>query len=129
MPSVLVHVALAGLLGTALLGERFDTKAILAVMVVTAAIDLDTVIGIYVPGAHRALFHNVWLVLVPAAVLYWDGHLHSTSVVRARWGAYGTRVLWVILVTVLFAHVLLDAFYNGANLLWPLHDRFYDLSD
>ncbi len=23
---------------------------------------------------------------------------------------------------------MLDAFFNGVNLFWPLHDRFYDLS-
>ncbi|WP_265112154.1 metal-dependent hydrolase [Halosolutus halophilus] len=128
MPSVLVHVAFAGLLGTALLGDRFDTKAILTVMIVTATIDADTVIGIYFPGAHRALFHNVWFLLVPGALLYWDASLREESAVHARWGAYGYRVIWVTLVTLLFAHVLLDAFYNGVNLLWPLHDRFYDLS-
>ncbi|WP_377076504.1 hypothetical protein [Natronoarchaeum sp. GCM10025703] len=32
------------------------------------------------------------------------------------------------MVALVFAHVLLDAFFNGVNLFWPLHDRFYDLS-
>ena len=128
MPSVLVHVAIAGLLGTALLGDRFDARAIFLVMVVTAAIDSDTLIGLLVPGAHRSLFHNVWIVLVPAAVLYWDASHRETSIVRERWDDYGYRVAWVGLVTALFAHILLDAFYNGVNLFWPLHDRFFDLS-
>lgn len=128
MPSVVVHVALAGLLGTALLGDRFDAKAILVVVLVTASIDVDTLVGLFVPGAHRALFHNVWLVLVPMAVLVWDVHRRESSVVLERWGRDGYRVAWVSLVVLLFAHILLDAFYNGVNLLWPLHDRFYDLS-
>lgn len=128
MPSVLVHVAVAGLLGTALLGDRFDTRAILLVLFVAAGIDSDTLIGLLMPGAHRTLFHNVWIVLVPAALLFWDGSRRESSIVRERWGEYGYRVAWVGLVTALFAHILLDAFYNGANLLWPLHDRFFDLS-
>ncbi|ELY57433.1 metal-dependent hydrolase [Natronolimnohabitans innermongolicus] len=128
MPSVLVHVAFAGLLGTALLGERFDGRAIAIVMVASASIDLDTLVGLVFPGAHRALFHNIWIVLIPAVILYWDVTRRETSFVLERWGPYGYRVAWVTLVTVLFAHILLDAFYSGVNILWPLHDQFYDLS-
>ncbi|WIV66333.1 metal-dependent hydrolase [Natrialbaceae archaeon AArc-T1-2] len=128
MPSTVVHVALAGLMGAALLGEEFDTRAILVVMAATAIIDLDTLIGIYVPGTHRAALHNVWVVLIPGTFLLWDVTLRDESYVLRRWGAYGYRVAWVTLVTVLVAHILLDAFYNGVNLFWPLHDRFYDLS-
>ncbi|MEY7848324.1 metal-dependent hydrolase [Natrarchaeobius sp. A-rgal3] len=128
MPSTVVHVAVAGLLGVALLGDRFDTKAILVVMGATALIDLDTVIGIYVPGAHRAALHNVWIVVVPGVLLLWDVKFREESYVLNRWGAYGYRVAWVTLVAVLFAHILLDAFFNGVNLFWPVHDRFYDLS-
>ncbi|RQG89912.1 metal-dependent hydrolase [Natrarchaeobius halalkaliphilus] len=128
MPSTVVHVAIAGMMGVALLGNRFDTKAILIVMGATALIDLDTLIGIYVPGTHRAALHNVWIVVIPAVVLAWDVKLRERSFVLERWGAYGYRVAWVTLVTVLFAHILLDAFFNGVNLFWPVHDRFYDLS-
>lgn len=128
MPSVIVHVAFAGLLGTALLGDRFDGKAIFLVMFVTASIDLDTLLGHYMPGAHRALFHNVWIVLVPAAVLLWEVKRRDSSLLLERWGEYGYRVTWVSLVTVLFAHILLDAFYNGVNLFWPVHDQFLDFS-
>ncbi|MFC7230804.1 metal-dependent hydrolase [Saliphagus sp. GCM10025308] len=127
MPSTVVHVGLAGLVGVALLADRFDTRAILFVMAVTALLDLDTLLGIVVPGTHRAAFHNLWIVLLPALVLYWDWR-REKSVVRSRWGAYGYRIGWVTLIAVLFAHVLLDAFYNGVNLFWPVHDRFFDLS-
>lgn len=128
MPSTVVHVAIAGLLGLALLGDEFDTRAILIVMGVTALIDLDTLIGIYVPGTHRAALHNVWVVLIPGTLLLWDVKFRAESYVLDRWGEYGYRVAWVSLVAVLFAHILLDAFYNGVNLFWPVYDRFIDLS-
>ncbi|WP_254862799.1 metal-dependent hydrolase [Halovivax gelatinilyticus] len=128
MPSTVVHVGLAGLLGIALLGDRFDTRAIVVVMAATALIDLDTLVGIYWQGAHRAVFHNVFVVLIPAIVLYWDVNWRETSFVRSRWGAYGYHVAWVTLVCVFVAHILLDAFYNGVALFWPLDTTFYDLS-
>ena len=128
MPSTVVHVGLAGMMGAVLLGDRFDTRAILFVMAATAAIDLDTLIGMYWTGTHRAALHNVFVVLVPAIVLFWDVRLREESYVLDRWGSYGYRVAWVTLVTVLFAHILLDAFYNGVNLFWPVQDQFYDLS-
>ncbi|WP_254523945.1 metal-dependent hydrolase [Natrinema caseinilyticum] len=128
MPSTVVHVAFAGLLGVALLASTFDTRAILVVMGCTAVLDLDTLIGVVVPGTHRAALHNVWIVLLPAAVLLWDGTIREESIVRERWGEYGARVTWTTLAALLFAHVLFDAFFNGVNLFWPVHDRFYDLS-
>ncbi|MFC4542400.1 metal-dependent hydrolase [Halosolutus amylolyticus] len=128
MPSTVVHVAFAGVIGVALLGDEFDTRAILIVMGCTALLDLDTLIGIVVPGTHRAALHNVWIVLVPAAVVLWDATVREKSALRDRWGDYGHRVAWATLAAVLFAHVLFDAFFNGVNLFWPLHDRFYDLS-
>ncbi|WP_226041739.1 metal-dependent hydrolase [Natrinema sp. DC36] len=128
MPSTVVHVAFAGLLGVALLGDEFDTRVILFVMGCSALLDLDTLIGIVAPGTHRAALHNVWIVLVPAALLLWDGTLREESAVRDRWGTCGHRVAWTTLAALLFAHVLFDAFFNGVNLFWPVHDRFYDLS-
>ncbi|QCS42308.1 metal-dependent hydrolase [Natrinema versiforme] len=128
MPSTVVHVAFAGLLGVALLGDEFDTRAILVVMGCAALLDFDTVIGIAIPGTHRAALHNVWIVLVPAALLLWDGTVRERSIVDERWGIYGRRVAWTGVAAVLFAHILFDAFFNGVNLFWPLHDRFYDLS-
>lgn len=128
MPSTVVHVAFAGLLGVALLGDEFDTRAIALVMGCSALLDLDTLIGVVVPGTHRAALHNVWLVLVPAAVLLWDGAIREESIVRKRWGESAPRIAWVTLAALLFAHILFDAFFNGVNLFWPLHDRFYDLS-
>ncbi|MFD1562062.1 metal-dependent hydrolase [Haloarchaeobius amylolyticus] len=128
MPSTVVHVAFAGLLGTALLADTFDIRTILVVMGSSALLDLDTLLGIVVPGTHRAALHNVWIVLVPATLLLWDGAIREESFVRTRWGDDAPRIAWVTLAALLFAHILLDAFFNGVNLFWPLHDRFYDLS-
>ena len=128
MPSTVVHVAFAGLLGTALLADAFDIRTILLVMGSSALLDLDTLIGIVVPGTHRAALHNVWIVFVPAVFLLWDGVIREESLVRTRWSDAAPRIAWVTLTALLFAHVLFDAFFNGVNLFWPLHDRFYDLS-
>ncbi|QLG47952.1 metal-dependent hydrolase [Natrinema halophilum] len=128
MPSTVVHVAFAGLLGVALLGAKFDTRAILIVMGCSALLDLDTLIGIVVPGTHRAALHNVWIVIIPAVGLLWDGRIRSESIVRERWGTYGRRIAWTTLAALFFTHVSFDAFFNGVNLFWPVHDRFYDLS-
>ena len=130
MPSTVIHVALAGLVATALLGEEFDGRAVLAVMGATAFIDLDVFVGVVLAGTHRAAFHTLLLPLSVGALLYYDLRVRdrSRSWVRARWGARGVRIGWVSLVAVTFAGIGLDAFFNGVNLFYPLHDRFYDLS-
>ena len=128
MPSTLVHVALAGLVGTALLADEFDARAILVVLGATAALDLDTFLDLWVIGAHRTVLHNLAWPTAVGLALWWDVRRREESYVMRRWGARGVRVAWVTLVTVVLAHVLLDAFFNGVNLFWPLQDRFYDLS-
>lgn len=129
MPSTVVHVGLAALVGTALLSDHFDARAILVVMAAGAAADVDTFLGLWIPGGHRTILHNlVWPALAVAAV-WWDIRWRDTSLIRSRWGERGVRVVWVSLVGGwVVSQVLLDAFFNGANLLWPLHDEFIDLS-
>jgi len=128
MPSTLVHVAVAGLIGTALLGHYFDLKGILSVMGLTAFIDLDTLLGIWIQGAHRAYLHTLMFPAVLGVLLVWDVYVRDESYLVNRWGRYGVRVVWVSIVALVVAHSLYDAFFNGVNLFWPLHDRFYDLS-
>lgn len=130
MPSTIVHIGLAALLGTALLGEYFDTKSILIVVAIAAFPDLDTLIGLWImEGAHRTVLHNLIFPLLALAVITWDVRFRERSYIKSQWGEYGVRVAWVsILGSWIIAHILLDAFYNGANLLWPLHDSFIDLS-
>lgn len=130
MPSTVVHVGIAALLGCALLSDHFDAKAILIVMVAAAFPDLDTFIGLWVmEGAHRTVLHNLVLPTLVLLIIWWDARWRSASWIRQRWGAYGVRVSWVsILAGWVVAQVLVDAFYNGANLFWPLYDQFIDLS-
>ncbi len=129
MPSTVVHVGFGLLIAAALLGTHFDRRAVIVVMAVTAFPDLDTFMGFFWTGAHRTVLHNIVLPLAVFAVLYWDVRYREESYVLSRWGEYGYRVGWVsVLGGWLVAHVLLDAFHNGVNLFWPLHDQFIDLS-
>ncbi|WP_276301866.1 metal-dependent hydrolase [Halorussus lipolyticus] len=128
MPSTVVHVALAGLVGTALLAEYFDGKAVAVVMAATALVDFDVFLGFWIEGAHRAAFHTLLLPLLGGVLLWWDLHRRDRSRLRSRWGPRGVRVAWVSVVAVAFAGIGLDGFFNGANLLYPVHDRFYTFS-
>lgn len=128
MPPTTVHMAVAGLIACALLQHHFDSKAIVFVLGATAVLDLDSILALYWSGGHRTLFHNLWLPFGAFAVLLWDVKFRPDSFVLGRWGQYGWRVGWVAIVSVTFGHVLLDAFYNGANLFWPLFDQLFDLS-
>ncbi|MFC4447967.1 metal-dependent hydrolase [Halorussus aquaticus] len=128
MPSTVVHVALAGLVGTALLAEQFDGKAVAVVMAATALVDFDVFLGFWIPGAHRAAFHTLLVPLFGGVLLWADLRRRDQSLVRSRWGARGVRVAWVSLVAVTFAGIGLDAFFNGVNLFYPVHDRFYTFS-
>jgi hypothetical protein len=140
MPSTVVHVALAGLVGTALLAEYFDGKAILVVMAAVAFIDLDVFVGLVLPGTHRAAFHTLLLPGFAGLVLLYDlrarkwsgvrerSWVAPQSRIRSRWGARGARISWVSVVAVTLAGIGLDLFFNGVNLFYPIHDQFYTFS-
>lgn len=128
MPSTLVHLGLGALIAAALLSDHYDWRALVIVLAVVAFPDIDTLLGWWFDGAHRAYLHNIWIVVIPAAALYWDVNVRDESFVKTRYGEWGVRVSWVSLVALLFAHILLDAFYNGVNLFWPVYDAFIDLS-
>lgn len=128
MPSTVVHVALAGLLGTALLADEFDARAIGVVMAVAVLPDLDTFLGLWLPGTHRAALHTFLFPALLGGLLLADVRLRERSLVRARWGARGVRIAWVSIVTMVLAAIGPDLFLNGVNLLYPLHDRFYELN-
>ncbi|MFP4590751.1 MAG: metal-dependent hydrolase [Halobacteriales archaeon] len=128
MPSTVVHLGLAALIAAALLDDRFDGRALAVVLLAVAIPDLDTVLGLWWDGAHRAVLHNLWVVALPALALVLDTRLRRRSWLRGRWGDRGVRVAWVALVATLLAQIALDAFFNGANLLYPVHDAFIDLS-
>lgn len=128
MPSTLVHVALAGLIGCALLGVAFSPRAILVVMAAVAAIDLDTFVGWVVLGAHRSALHNVLVPAALAAVLYWDVRVRESSWLVDRFGGTAPRVASVSIVAVVFAGIGADMTFNGVNVLWPIHDQFYEVT-
>jgi len=128
MPSTLVHVALAGLVGAALLAEEFDGRAIAVVMAAVAFVDLDVFVGLVLPGTHRAAFHTLLFPLALAALLYYDVGVRDRSWLSARWGSRGVRIAWVSVFAVTVAGIGPDLFLNGVNLFYPLHDQFYELT-
>ncbi|WP_266078080.1 metal-dependent hydrolase [Haladaptatus caseinilyticus] len=126
MPSTVVHVAVAGLLATSLLADHFDGRAAAVVMAAAALPDLDTLVGLWVPGGHRAVLHTLLLPMGICALLLMDRV--GGNRIRRRWGAYGVRVAWVSLVSLLVAGVGLDLVTNGVNVFYPIHDQFYTVS-
>lgn len=129
MPSTLVHVAVAGLVGVALLGEDFTPRALAVVLVAAAFIDSDAFVGLYLGGAHRSLFHTLLLPLVLVALVAYDSRIRgSASLLRRRWGDHGVRVAWVAIAGLTFGGIFPDLFTNGVNAFYPLHDTFYTVN-
>ncbi len=126
MPSALFHGAIGLLIGMAILGDAFDTRAAVVILFATLVPDLDAVLGIWFVGAHRTYLHNVFVVLVPVVVLLvarWTGYLEQAKV---RWPDV-ERVLWAAIMVTAVAGVGLDAVASGTNLFYPVHDQFYQL--
>lgn len=128
MPSTLVHVALGGLLGCALLGAAFSPRAIGVVLIAVAAVDLDTFLGWVVVGAHRSALHSLLFPLALAVVVVWDVRVREGSWLVARYGETAPRVAGVAVAAVAFAGIGPDLVTNGVNVLWPVHDQFYELT-
>jgi len=125
VPSTLVHVAVGGLVGAALLGDRFTPKAIAVVLVATAIPDLDTFLAPVIAGGHRSALHTLLLPALLGAGVYADARL-DTSRLRERWGPNAPYVAGVAVVAgVLAGGILPDLVTNGVNAFWPLHDQFY----
>lgn len=125
MPSLLFHAGLACLVAAALLGDRLDGRSLAFVVGAAALVDLDTLIGLVLPGAHRSLFHNVFFLA--AAV----GGLHLATRPGSRvsdWVPVSHRVAWTGAAAMVLAGMGPDLFWNGANLLYPVQDRFYEFS-
>ncbi|MFB6121144.1 MAG: metal-dependent hydrolase [Halobacteriaceae archaeon] len=125
MPSLLVHLAVGGLVAAALLGPQFDGRTLAVVLAAAAFPDVDTILGLWVQGGHRALLHTFLLPLVLGAVLVWDLRLRDESAIRARWGPRGTRTAGAAFAALVFAGIAPDMFTNGVNVFYPLHDQFY----
>jgi inner membrane protein len=126
MPSTVVHVAVGALLATSLLADQFDTRAAFVVLAAAAFPDLDTLLGLWIEGGHRAIFHNLLLPMVIGIILLID--LLGKNRIGRRWGTYGVRVAWVSLVAFVVAGIGLDLVKNGVNVFYPIHDQFYSVS-
>jgi membrane-bound metal-dependent hydrolase YbcI (DUF457 family) len=127
MPSLVVHLALAGLLAAALLHEEFGARAVLVVFAATTIPDLDVFAGFVIAGGHRSVLHNIWIPLLGASVLYYDTRLRESSAVGDRWGQWGITVAWVSVLAYAVAGVGFDLLY-GVNPLYPVYDQFYKLT-
>ncbi|WP_255192552.1 metal-dependent hydrolase [Natronobeatus ordinarius] len=128
MPSTVVHAGLALLLAAGLLKGAYDRRALAVLLVIVVAPEADTIAGLWMPGAHRALLHNLTIPIVVGIALYWDTRYREESWIRARWGPWGVRVAWVALFVHVFAHMLLDyAHLEGINVFFPVVDRFFRL--
>lgn len=127
MPSTLVHVAVAGLLAAALLGTAFRPRTVAVVLAAGAFPDLDTFLGLWIVGGHRAVLHTLLFPLVLGVVLVWDTR-REESFIRTRWGPGGVRTAWVAIVAVTVAGIGLDLFSNGVNVFYPVVDQFVELN-
>ena len=128
MPSLVVHYALVGLLAATLLGAAFDRRSLLVSLAVVTVPDIDAFIALVSTAGHRTALTNLVIPAVAAVLLAIDLYVREESAIRSRWGAYGVRVAWFSIVVYAVGHVLLDAVGGGANLLWPLHDEFYQIA-
>lgn len=128
MPSTIVHIGFAFLIVAGLLGKYYGWKALALLVAVLVIVEVDTILGWYIDGAHRALTHNLLLPAVAALVLFLDMRRGENSWIRSRWGRYGLWIAWVVLFGHVFAHILLDmAHLDGINPLYPVYDRFVRL--
>lgn len=138
MPSTLVHVAVGGLIGAALLTDEFDARAVALVLAAAAFPDLDTFLAPFVVGAHRSLLHTLLVPAGLAVVLIYDTWTTRVGArlsarhpafrpgrLRRRWGTRGVRLAWVGLASLLIGGILPDLVTNGVNAFYPLHDAFY----
>jgi len=124
MPSTLVHLALGGLIGAALL-ERLTPRRLAVVLAATALPDLDAFLGLAVEGGHRALLHTALLALLLGAALAYDAR---RGWLRERFGAGAPDLAWASVAAVALAGIVPDLFTNGVNVLYPLHDQFYKVN-
>ncbi|MFB6307915.1 MAG: metal-dependent hydrolase [Haloarculaceae archaeon] len=125
MPSTLVHVAFAGLLAAALLGDTFDGRALLVVLAVTAIPDLDSFLALLWTPAHRTVLHTLVIPILAGGLLWYDLRVRDRSFVAGRWGPRGVRIAWVSVLAFAVAGIALDLFSGGAVALWPVDSNFY----
>lgn len=127
MPSLVVHLAVGGLLAALLLDDAFSPRAAAVVLAATALPDVDSFVGLLLPNAHRAAFHTLFLPLALVGLLAYDLRIRETSVLRAHFGPTAGRVAGVAVLSLAVAGIGLDFVTNGVNLFYPIHDQFFTL--
>jgi hypothetical protein len=128
MPSTVVHAAVGFTVAAGLLGAYYDRRALGVVLVALLIPEADTAAGWVMDGAHRALLHNLVVTALVAILLYWET-TRDRSWLRDRVGSRGVHLAWVALFVHAFAHMAFDwAHLDGINVLFPLYDRFFQLS-
>ena len=127
MPSTVVHLAIGALIATALLDDAFTPKVFALLLLLVAIPDLDTFIGIALEGTHRAALHTVLVPTIAAGAVYYDTNVRDISWLHRR-SQHAVRIAWVGIAAYLFAGIGPDLFFNGVNLFYPLHDRFFSVS-
>ncbi|KTG28337.1 metal-dependent hydrolase [Haloferax profundi] len=128
MPSTLVHVAVGGLVGAALLGRWFDPRSLAVVLVAAAIPDLDSFTSTLIPGSHRSLLHTLFVPVMLVALVVYDTRVRDRSMIRERWGTRGVVVAWVAIAALLGGGIMPDLFSNGVNAFYPFHDSFYAIN-
>jgi hypothetical protein len=126
MAGTVVHMAFAGMLAAAFLGEAFDRRGLGVVLLVTAAPDLDSFIPLLTGVGHRTFLHN-FVIPLTAGALLWADLRRDQSWLRGRWGPRGVRIAWVSVVCYAVAAVGLDMVSGVVNPFWPIHDQFYSI--
>ncbi len=121
MPSTLVHLAVGGLVAAGLLGAAFDKRALVLCLAAAALPDVDTFLGLFVQGGHRAILHTL---LLPALLGVGLALASREGVVSGQQLTVG----WAALAALTFGGIGPDLFTNGVNALWPVHDEFVRLS-
>jgi hypothetical protein len=124
VPSTLVHVAVGGLVGAALLGAAFSRRRVAVVLAAAAVPDLDSFAALALPGAHRSLLHSL---LFPAVVALALAYAVRRGWLRERFGVAADYTAGVALASLVVGGVAPDLFTNGVNAFYPLHDAFYSV--
>lgn len=127
MPSTLVHLAVGGLVAVSLLRKEFGWWSLGVVLAFAALPDVDTFIGLFVPGAHRSLLHSLFVPIVLGGLLIWDVR-RDGSLLADRFTGHGARVGAVAILALAFGGIGPDLVTNGVNVLYPLHDTFLSVS-
>lgn len=127
MPSTLVHMAIGALLGAAMLDEKLDKWAVLALMLAAMLPDVDSFISIFYPGMHRTLLHNLFFPALVFLPIFLDLQ-RENSFIEREWGEHAAHVMLACFVALTFAGIGLDAVGSGANLVWPVQDQYYHVS-